>query len=156
MGDDEANHVTPQQFWQSVRDREATEQHIIAVYGTPQGRAAVKDAAVLVARCPARKRKCLLLHAWRTPDGVLFYQPPYKTAPDVNVATSEPDARARHTTDGDNHWRATAGTLDSLRGWGPEAVLHLRCDHIQTTVAFDDLVAKADAATPGQPVRVYL
>jgi hypothetical protein len=156
MNDDETQQVwlSIPEFWQSIRDREAIEQHAIAVGGTRQGRADVKAVAVLDYRCQADG--CLLLYAWRTPDGVLFYQKPYKTAPDVNVATSTAAARARHTTDGDRHWCETAGLLDRLRGWGPDARLHLRCDHVQTTVGFDELTAAADAATPGHPKRVNL
>jgi hypothetical protein len=146
-----------QQVWEAICARvaaaEELEQRIIATYQTAVGRLTAKQGAVLEYRCKTCDRR--LLHAWHTPDGVFWYTPPYRLSPQTNAAESTEAGRNAHTSDGDRHWHARAGCLDAMRGWGP-AQLALQCHHIHTAIAFDDLIAAADRATPGKPARLFL
>lgn len=123
---------------------------VLAMYETQQGRAAARAVALAEYRCAGQG--CLLLHLWRSPQGVMFYRPAYKLSLGRNESESTPDGRAANTTDGRNHWRADAGTLESARGWEGHA-MPVQCDHFQGNVSTADLFADADAATPGKPRR---
>lgn len=127
---------------------EDLERAALAAYETR--REAVRAAAVLEYRCASRG--CHLLTVWRTPVGLMFYQPPYKLAPAVNEATSNADGRAANTSDGDRRWNARGGRLDDLRAWD-EAGLRLNCDHVHKFVGVAELFAAADSGVRGSPVR---
>ena len=130
----------------AARERE---QLILSAYETTDPKR-IKVVALLEYRC---RHGCLLLHVWRSPDGVLFYRPAYKLSPRFNAERSNAAGRARNTRDGGNHWNPVAGLLDDLRGWGPSAGLDLQCDHVDQTLPASDLLEEADAATPGRPTR---
>ena len=132
----------------------AQEQRIIAAYKS-RGMRGLKSVAVSAYWCHD-SRSCLLLYVWRSPDGLLFYRPPYKIEPGRNAEQSNESGRAANTTDGDNHWCAVGGVLDAMRTWPPPMALELRCDHVEEKVPGADLLAVADAATPGKPTRVTI
>lgn len=102
-------------------------------------------------RCP---KGCLLLHAWRSPAGVLGWRPPYRSSPALNAETSTAEGRASNTSDGERRWRGHAFNLDSARSWEGHA-LPLTCDHTPArfSVPTASVLADADAATPGRPTR---
>jgi hypothetical protein len=126
---------------------------ITTAYTSPEGRRAMQQSALLEYRCP---KGCLLLHVWRSPAGLMFYQPPYKLSPSLNEVRSSPSGRAKNTLDGERRWRATAGVLDEYRGWGPDTTLGLNCHHLNHHEKTDALLEAADAATPGTPTRRVL
>ena len=132
-----------------IESRRAFAATIRAMYegGGPAARKHIRAATVLEYRC--RTKGCLLLIAWRSPQGLLFYQPDYKLSPTMNTADSNESGRARNTLDGDRHWMPTAGSLDDFRGWGPTCALHMDCRHVRRPIPTDDLLAAAEAATPG-------
>lgn len=105
-------------------------------------------------RCPVRG--CLLLHAWQSPAGVLFYRPAYKIGREMNLTESSESGRARNTTDGENHWKPQAGLLDTYRdvGWREGVRITLRCDHVNVAVHPGKIIRDIDAAEqPGKAVR---
>lgn len=117
-------------------------------------RAHIRAALVVEYRC--RRRGCLLLHIWRSPQGLMFYQPPYKNSPRLNDATSSASGRAKNTVDGARRWRSRAGNLDRVRGWDVPMGLAVACDHVSQTVETDILLALADSARPGKETRRVL
>ena len=132
--------------------RKAKEQAIITAYES--GDPWIMGHVVSEYRCRRPRRGCLLLYVWHSrSDQLEFYQPAYKLSPGRNAEQSNESGRAANTADGNNHWRAVAGVLDDMRGWGPTAGLSLQCDHVSVTVPSDDLLATADDATPGRPTR---
>lgn len=131
----------------SRRQRDADD--LVAAYERDADR--VRGAAVVEYRC--KRRGCLLMHVWQAPAGLTYYQPPYKLSPRRNDAESNAAGRERNTVDGQRHWRARAGKLDDLRGWGPQAGLSLQCDHVRLTLPSTEVLAMADEATPGKPTR---
>lgn len=91
----------------------------------------IKSLRRLTYRCHARR--CLLLEAVDTPEGVLVHQKRYKLSPTVNEATSTAEGRAANTEDGRNHWRAQTYWLStSALRWDdlPQAGQSLECDHV--------------------------
>lgn len=139
-----------QKIREQVGAADEAERHIIAAFESAQGRRAAKAAALAEYRCPSG---CLLLYVWRSPMGVLFYQPPYKLSAARNDAQSSPSGRAKNTRDGERRWNAQAGILDRLRSWESEVGLSLQCDHVQRHEPVDKLLTVMDAATPGHPTR---
>lgn len=140
-------------------------QHIIDMYRA-LSRRQIRDAAVVEDFC---SRGCLLLHVWRSPEGLLYYLPHFKQSPGLNEERSNAAGRARNTKDGNNHWNPKAGRLDDYRGWGPSIGLdpstglelstgvELQCDHVLPAfVSFDELLKRADSTTPGKPTRRYV
>lgn len=114
-----------------------------------------RAAALAIWRC--EQKGCTLLHVWRSPMGILFYQPRYTSSPGMNAESSTEAGRAKNTFDGDNHWKPTAGVLDHLRDWGKDAGLTVQCAHIpRQTIAEPDLFAVVDAGTPGNPRTVIV
>jgi hypothetical protein len=105
-------------------------------------------------RCRSRAA-CLLWHAWLSPRyGVCYYRPPYQLSPLRNERTTNPKARVERTMDGDRSWQGSGGPLDFFRNSGGE--FKLACDHFDGRVTCDQLLADADAATPGKPTRRML
>lgn len=132
---------------------EAPFQLITAAYKAAP-RKLIKSALLTEYRC--RARGCLLWHAWRSPSyGVSYYTPGYQLSPTMNERTTNPKAREERTTDGDHSWRDRGGPLDFFRDSGG-AVFRLACDHFYGDASCEQLIADADAATPGKPTRRLL
>ncbi|HRD10507.1 MAG TPA: hypothetical protein PLI79_01465 [Mycobacterium sp.] len=116
-------------------------------------RAGVKDVLLAEYRC--RKRGCLLLHVWQSPNGLEFF------APASSVS-------GRFTSAGQWHWLGMnrsrdnktgdrAGRIDDLAemlqagGW-----LWLLCEHVKVALWVKDIRADAAGGKPGEPVKVFL
>lgn len=128
-----------------VKDRDA---FLLDLYES--NRAAARRLAVLEIRCKPPNR-CLLLHVWKVGGAVAYYRPPYKLSPKLNQATSSESGRRANTRDGNNHWNAHASLLDD--GWE----MALQCDHyLHGAYPTADLLALADSAAAGKPVRLIL
>lgn len=106
------------------RDRQATELYA-ALRSNERTR---KRALTIVYRCPNKKR-CTLAEVYVSPAGLLVHQPPYKLAPGTNESTSSASGRAANTRDGNNHWKAQTGFMDSEQ-WHRV----LNCDHVYRVV----------------------
>jgi hypothetical protein len=83
-----------------------------------------------------------------------YYRPPYQLSPLRNEKTTNPKAREERTTDGDRSWQGGGGPLNFFGDSGGQ--LKLACDHFYGGVSCDQLIADADAATPGKPTRRML
>lgn len=106
-------------------------------------------------RC--RGQGCLLWRVWRSPRGMCFYLPGYKLSSARTDAETVETARAKRTSDGYRKWRGRGGLLDRLRDWPPEVVgMLFQCDHTKVHRRADQLIADAEAATPGKPTRRHL
>ncbi len=121
-------------------------------------RAALRQVLVLEYRCPSG---CLLLHAWRTPDGLRWYRPQNTLSPAVAEADLVEAARIKHTSDGERRWLASGGSLDELLDFfeldPSEGGLSLNCHHLRNVVALCDRLASDTAnVTPGQPTRATI
>lgn len=114
--------------------------------------AARRQCLILEARC--RNGGCLLLHIWSTNQrGPYWYTPRYTRSPKRNAAESVPSGRARHTSDGANHWTAQVGRIDRLTLAGNTGLL-LHCDHRRVFRTGGQLLT--DAATVNRPARIFL
>ena len=135
----------------------ALRDHLVAQCEAPGGLKRIRESsAVLEYFCKAR-RGCLLLLVWRTRDGLMFYQPGYKLAPDFNTEHSTADGRAANTVDGDRRWKPQAGALHGFYRDLPDGGgLQLQCGHVSRLVSGNELLDQAQAATPGQPRRRFL
>lgn len=133
-----------------LANRRSRAELIIAEYESSSGDV-TRGNAVVEYRCA--RRGCLLLHVWRTPDGLKYYQPGYKLSAALNERDSNAAGRARNTIDGDRRWRSRGGVLDDLQGWGADVGIPLQCDHLNSVAPSDEVLAQAEAATPGSPTR---
>lgn len=96
--------------------------------------------AALIYRCETRG--CALLYVYNA-SGVLFaYQPSYKLSREVNERESVAEARAKHTRDGDRHWKDDTIPLDLAGG-----TLSLECDHCRAKVHVETIATEVAAAT---------
>jgi len=133
-----------------VTDRD----QIVSLYESVP-KAALRQVLVLEYRCPSG---CLLLHAWRTPDGLMWYRPRNTLSPAVAEADLVEAARIKHTSDGERRWLASGGSLDELLDFfeldPSEGGLSLNCHHLRNVVVLCDRLASDTAnVTPGQPTR---
>lgn len=113
-------------------------------------KAGVKDSLLAEYRC--RKKGCLLLHVWQSPNGPEFF------APAAEISD-------QYTTAGQLDWPAfnrfgpdktgdRAGRLDDpviARQW-----LWLMCDHLVGPIWTSDLRRDVEGRAPGKPVRINL
>ncbi len=125
---------------------------VVALYeATPKP--TLHQVLTLEYRCPAG---CLLLHAWRTPDGMLWYRPRHTLSHETAAADLVDSARRKRTSDGERKWLATGGSLDELldffdfdpTGGG----LSLNCHHLRNVTVLCAQLAD-EIGTPGQPTR---
>lgn len=123
---------------------------LIAAAYESADRADVRAVAVVEYRC---RQGCLLLHTWRSPTGLLYYQPAYRLSPERADAETVESARVKRTTDGYRRWRARGGVLEELRDWGDSVGLEFQCDHLKHYRSAPMILADADAAEPGKPTR---
>jgi hypothetical protein len=132
--------------------------HVVALYeSTP--RSALLQVLVLEYRCPS---SCLLLHAWRTPGGLMWYRPRNTLSHAVAESDLVEAARIKHTSDGERKWLATGGSLDEFLEFfadDPDAAgaLSMNCHHLRNVQVLCDRLARDTAnVTPGQPTRATI
>lgn len=127
-------------FADVLRRRDEWEELILTAYDAadPKDRRRVE---LVVYRC--RPARCELLTAWQSPRGPRIRPTGYKTSPEV--ASKLADQKRRRPP--------RAVSFDDIPG---NAQLRLYCDHVSTSVTKTDLLADAERARPGAPVRRLL
>lgn len=131
-------------------------ERIAALYeSTPK--AALRQVLVIEYRCPAG---CLLMHAWRTPEGVLWYRPRNTLSRQTAANELVDAARIKRTSDGERKWCSTGGSLDELLeffGGDPtEGGLSLNCHHLRNVTVLCERLAADGTADPGHPTRATI
>ena len=129
-----------------VQSRREDQLAVVSAY-EGMSRAAVRSVLLVELKC---RREHVLLHVWRSPEGLRYYQPPYKNSPNMNAATSTAEGREANTVDGDRRWRSRGGSLPH------DGSLELSCDHVKETVRIEAVHQMAAAARPGTPTRRIL
>lgn len=142
------------QLQRMLLDLDQHREVIEAAYQTID-KSRLRQVLLLEYRC-ATKSRCLLMHVWQSPGGVLFHSPPHKKSSARNLAQSNESGRRNNTIDGDRRWKGYSGVLDQLRGWPDSAGMPMHCDHVDTFVKASELFMDVDRATPGHPTRRQL
>lgn len=128
-------------------------EQIVALYeSTPKP--ALRQVLVLEYRCPAG---CLLLHAWSTPDGIMWYRPRHTLSRETAANDLVESAKQKRTSDGERKWIATGGSLDELLDFFDfdpgRGGLSMNCHHLRNVTVLCDRLAADSNVTPGQPTR---
>jgi hypothetical protein len=111
----------------------------------------VKNVMLAEYRC--RKKGCLMLRIWQTPNGPEFFAPPaglpdwYATAGQLhwpNFDQNDPGGKT-----GPRAGLLSNPTFDGLWLW-------LLCDHLRGVLWTSDIRRDFEGRTPGKPVRINL
>jgi hypothetical protein len=119
---------------------------IIAALEATSSRSKLTKLATVIYECETRG--CAMLYVFNNAGRLYIRQSRHKLSDPVNRQESVPDARAKHTIDGDRHWQGQAFELSQADGY-----LSLECDHCRAKRHVDTIAADVAAATR-QPTTI--